>query len=126
MEHRERELKFDVPDGWNPPDFDDLAPKGGAREHDTARLEATYYDTAAHDLLRSGVTLRRRRGGADEGWHLKVPAGDARTEFGEPLSGRGVPATFRKLTEGLTGRRALAPIATLRTRREIHRFTDDQ
>jgi hypothetical protein len=38
------------------------------------RLEAVYFDTSDLRMLQSGVTLRRREGGLDEGWHLKLPA----------------------------------------------------
>ena len=38
-------------------------------------LEAVYFDTAGLDLARRGVTLRRRTGGDDGGWHLKLPGG---------------------------------------------------
>ena len=38
-------------------------------------LVAVYYDTADLRLIRSRLTLRRRRGGSDAGWHLKLPAG---------------------------------------------------
>ena len=49
-------------------------------------LSATYYDTADLRLLRSRMTLRRRRGGSDAGWHLKLPAGaDSRDEVRHPL-----------------------------------------
>ncbi|MCW2933828.1 MAG: hypothetical protein JWM19_4790 [Actinomycetia bacterium] len=36
-------------------------------------LVAMYYDSDDLRLLLAGVTLRRREGGADEGWHLKLP-----------------------------------------------------
>ena len=35
-----------------------------------SNLAATYFDTAELALLQHRVTLRRRVGGADEGWHL--------------------------------------------------------
>ena len=38
-------------------------------------LEAVYYDTEDLRLAQAGVTLRRRRGGDDAGWHLKLPVG---------------------------------------------------
>jgi len=38
-------------------------------------LDAIYYDTADLRLIRAGITLRRRTGGEDAGWHLKLPAG---------------------------------------------------
>lgn len=123
-EQRERELKFDVRADWALPDLHRLLPAGGSIEEQTARLESTYYDTADRDLLRSGLTLRRRTGDTDEGWHLKVPQGDARLEIRLPLGGRGVPAELRDATTGLRGRAALRPIATLRTEREIHRLLD--
>lgn len=36
-------------------------------------LDATYYDTADERLAADGITLRRRTGGDDAGWHLKLP-----------------------------------------------------
>jgi CHAD domain-containing protein len=49
-------------------------------------LDAIYYDTADLRLIRAGVTLRRRTGGEDAGWHLKLPAGaDTRDEIRLPL-----------------------------------------
>src|SRR4051794_30840 len=39
------------------------------------RLEATHFDTADLRLASAGLTLRRRTGGDDAGWHLKIPAG---------------------------------------------------
>ncbi|MFN8200664.1 MAG: CYTH domain-containing protein [Nakamurella multipartita] len=59
----------------------------GVAEPISHHLDALYYDTDQLDLLRSKVTLRRRTGGADAGWHLKLPAiQGARTEIGLPLS----------------------------------------
>ena len=40
------------------------------REPTEFALSATYYDTADLRLARSGLTLRRRSGGTDAGWHL--------------------------------------------------------
>src|SRR4051812_43951376 len=49
-------------------------------------LHATYFDTAELDLAAADLTLRRRTGGDDAGWHLKVPIGDSRrAEIGLPL-----------------------------------------
>ena len=48
---------------------------GVTQESDLAeqKLEADYYDTSDLRLVRAGVTLRRRHGGGDAGWHLKLP-----------------------------------------------------
>ena len=125
-EHRERELKFDVPEGWRLPAPDGLLPPGGTVEHDQLHLETTYFDTADHDLLGSGVTLRRRTGDADTGWHLKVPDGDARLEIRRPLEGREdePPDELVALTLGLRAGAPLAPVATLTTQRAVHRLVD--
>jgi inorganic triphosphatase YgiF len=90
-------------------------------------LTATYYDTADLRLAREGVTLRRREGGEDDGWHLKLPADDqapgARDEIRLPLDDpSGVPVVdppgeLLGLVLGLTRGRAVEPVATLRTQR---------
>jgi len=50
-------------------------------------LDAIYYDTADLRLIGAGITLRRRTGGEDAGWHLKLPAGaDTRDEIRLPLT----------------------------------------
>ncbi|MFD9124768.1 CYTH domain-containing protein, partial [Kitasatospora sp. NPDC059571] len=55
------------------------------------RLDAVYFDTPDLRMLRRGVTLRRRTGGHDAGWHLKTPNPDgSRTETRLPVeSGNG-------------------------------------
>jgi hypothetical protein len=48
-------------------------------------LDAVYYDTDDLRLIRVGITLRRRTGGEDAGWHPKLPAGaDTREEIRLP------------------------------------------
>src|SRR5919107_432795 len=83
-------------------------------------LEAVYHDTADLRLARARVTLRRRTGGSDAGWHLKLPAAaGARQEVHEPL-GRAVkvpPKALRELVLGITRGAPTAPVVTLRTRR---------
>ena len=83
-------------------------------------LVAVYFDTADLDLLRHQVTVRRRVGGTDEGWHLKEPAGrDTRTETRLPL-GRTVhtvPEPLREAVASITGERPLLPVARVSTRR---------
>ncbi|MEJ6014458.1 CYTH and CHAD domain-containing protein [Corynebacterium sp. H127] len=48
-------------------------------------LSARYFDTADLRLTRSKITLRRRTGGKDAGWHLKLPAEHGRMEIALPL-----------------------------------------
>src|SRR5690349_18899064 len=83
---REVERKFDVDAGFRLPELTgvgEVASVDSPAEHD---LSATYFDTADLRLLGHRVTLRRRTGGTDAGWHLKLPAGDGeRTEVRLPL-----------------------------------------
>jgi len=87
---------------------------------DEEQLDAEYYDTADLRLIRAGVTLRRRRGGHDAGWHLKLPAGpDTRREIRLPLGRAGgrVPPELAELVRGHTRGEPLQPIARVTTRR---------
>ena len=51
-------------------------------------LDAIYHDTKDLRLLRAGVTLRRRTGGQDAGWHLKLPARPRHPGRDTPAPGR--------------------------------------
>ena len=83
-DHLETEQKYDADADFVLPGFDGLARcrRAGGRNY----LHATYFDTEDLDLSGSRVTLRRRVGGADEGWHLKLPVrADTRQELHAPL-----------------------------------------
>lgn len=78
--HREIERKLRVPDSFMLPDLAELAAVAlpivtdySASSAPAFDLEATYFDTDQLSLIRWGVTLRRRTGGSDEGWHCKLP-----------------------------------------------------
>lgn len=120
-EQTERELKFDVPSGWVLPDPTPLTPDGGSVLDGTIHLRSAYYDTEDRDLLRSALTLRRRTGDADAGWHLKLPAVDGRTEVRLPVDGESVPGEFVDLLRGITAGGELRIIATIETERGVHR-----
>ena len=93
-----------------------VATVGPARVDD---LEAVYFDTADLALTRAGVTLRRRTGGPDAGWHLKLPADQGRDEIRVALSRarRHPPAELRRTVAAWTLSAPLEQIATIRTRR---------
>ena len=83
-------------------------------------LVAQYFDTADLRLARAAISLRRRVGGPDEGWHLKLPAGaDAKHEVHRPLSAstRTVPAALRRVVAVRTDGADLVPVARIRTSR---------
>jgi CHAD domain-containing protein len=93
----------------------------------TLQLAATYFDTADLRLARAGLTLRRRTGGHDAGWHLKVPVGSgARTEVRLPLGRavRTVPAGLRALVRARTGGAVLRPVADVVAERRAHLLVD--
>src|SRR5215472_3181648 len=92
----------------------------------TYHLTAIYFDTPGFRLASARITLRRRTGGTDAGWHLKLPAGAARREVHAPLeSGTDtVPAELAGLVFDVTGGRPLCPIARLQTARTVRHLMD--
>ncbi len=91
-------------------------------------LDAVYYDTADLRLIGAGITLRRRTGGGDAGWHLKLPAGaDTRDEIRLPLAAPGgaVPEELAALVRAYTRGAALAPAVRIQTSRRVLRLLDD-
>jgi CHAD domain-containing protein len=123
-EQQEREDKFDVDLGFVVPELADLLPEGGRIETATHQLKNSYYDTAERDLQRSRLTLRKRVGGPDAGWHLKVPAGSARTEIHSGSRGRTVPKGLSEPLLGVRRGAELAPVATIDTTRDVLRLLD--
>lgn len=99
-----------------------------AADPETFRLDATYYDTATLDLLRSRMTLRRRTGGPDAGWHLKLPAvGEGRTEVQLPLDAGDpgdVPGELAGLVRGGARGRDLLPVARVENERTVRHLLD--
>lgn len=116
-EHVEREVKLEADLDAALPDLAGVVRTGDRRVHD---LTATYVDTPTLDLQRARTTLRRRTGGDDAGWHLKLPREDgARTERHAPLgrTAARVPPELRELVADVVGAAPLVPVATLLTRR---------
>jgi CHAD domain-containing protein len=136
--HLEVEKKYDADDDFELPPLLQLAAGADALqtgsvasavegETVTQRLGATYFDTADLRLAAAGLTLRRRTGGDDAGWHLKVPAGKgARSEVHLPL-GRGtktVPPPLQRMVWARSLGAALRPIAEIMTDRSVRRIVD--
>lgn len=82
----EVEAKYDVDDDTPLPDWSALPGVVRIGEPEPRDLDARYLDTETTELARAGIAVRRRRGGPDEGWHVKGPAeGGGRTERQWPL-----------------------------------------
>jgi CHAD domain-containing protein len=117
----EIETKYDVPEGASLPPMEDLPGVTAVAHPEAVRLEAEYYDTPDLKLIRSGVTLRRRTGGSDEGWHLKLPAGpQTRREIRDPLGApdQQPPVRLTSLVRGLVRGKQLGPVARMTTVRQ--------
>ncbi|WP_084957084.1 CYTH and CHAD domain-containing protein [Thermoactinospora rubra] len=120
----EIEDKFDVPADYVLPDLGGLGETAGPKSY---QLVALYYDTDDLRLARRGATLRRRRGGADPGWHLKLPkVKGGRQEIVFPLtrSTKVVPQELADLVLGFTRGAPLRVVAQLETKRTVVRLGD--
>jgi CHAD domain-containing protein len=121
--HREVERKYDVPVTFDLPALAGAGPVVAVGDPREIAVHATYYDTAGHRLASARTSLRRRTGGEDEGWHLKLPVSDgARDEVHVPLGsddGR-VPETLAVLARAAARGAGLAPVARLRTARTVY------
>jgi hypothetical protein len=126
-DHLEVEQKYEADAGFTLPPLSALPGVAQVSEPEVYLLDATYYDTDDLALNRSKVTLRRRTGGTDEGWHLKLPVrADARQELQEPLgSGTEVPLRLIARVEDLTAGQTLHPIASLSSERTVRRLTSE-
>jgi len=116
----ETEAKYDAPAGASLPGLDRLPQVADISGPQEQVLEAEYYDTDDLRLIRAGITLRRRSGGHDDGWHLKLPlGGDTRREIRRPLNGAAqVPGELVSLVQVHTRGAPLAPITRMTTTRQ--------
>ncbi|MFI1090893.1 CHAD domain-containing protein [Streptomyces sp. NPDC020917] len=126
MGHRvgETERKYETAAGAEVPRpvLVGLPDVAGTRTLDPVELDAVYYDTAGLALAAHRITLRRRTGGDDAGWHLKLPSSEAdtRIEVHAPLGpddDHQPPDDLRAETAALTRGRPLHPVVRLRTTR---------
>ncbi|MGE2715963.1 CHAD domain-containing protein [Mycolicibacterium litorale] len=122
--HTEVERKFDVVESDGSPSFDGLSAVAWVERLPVQHLDAVYFDTPGRDLAAHRITLRRRTGGTDAGWHLKLPAGpEARTEvrapLGEDSESTEVPDELRDVVLAIVRDRPLAPVARISTQRTV-------
>jgi CHAD domain-containing protein len=124
---RETERKYEAPTAEDTswlPDLTGVDRVTSVADRGTDDLDAVYYDTVDLRLSHASATLRRRTGGADAGWHLKLPlSGDSREEVRAPLS-ESVPPDLRDLAVSRTRGAALQPVVRIRTRRRRRELLD--
>lgn len=133
QEQAEIERKYDVDAAAPVPDL--TAAEGISRVErlEPVTLTAVYFDTANLDLAAHRIILRRREGGPDEGWHIKKPAREGRTELhwplGKPRSPRSrvpVPADVLDPVRVIVRDRALSPLARIGTVRTALHLLDER
>jgi CHAD domain-containing protein len=127
-DHLEIERKYSAEPDFVVPDLTDLPGCASVSEPSTQELVASYYDTSDLRLAAHGITLRRRLGGDDAGWHLKLPVGPGvRRELHAPLGagGQRVPARLARLVSAYARGRRLRAVARLETARTVVRLLDD-
>ncbi|CAN5233420.1 CYTH and CHAD domain-containing protein [soil metagenome] len=125
--HREIEAKYDAEPDLELPELLGLPGVAAVEQPVEQHLSATYFDTADLRLARGGITLRRRTGGSDDGWHLKLPAAkDERWEVTRALgrSARTVPKQLLDLVLVHSRGHTVAPVARLDTHRIVQRLLE--
>ena len=126
--HLEIERTYDLPEGG---DLPDLVGAGGiirTERQDPFDLDATYWDTERYDLVASHVTVRRRTGGHDAGWHIKRAASDTvRHEEHFPLTDDADTVPEALLDTLATERRGrpLRPVVRITTTRTVTLLLDE-
>jgi hypothetical protein len=140
----ETEQKYDVSMDFVVPDLTGLEAGLGISAPAVQHLAASYFDTPDLHLARAKITFRRRTGGTDAGWHLKLPvAPGTRREIRAPLwptagpvpdemagpndiagpDDIGVPDELAAQVSAWTAGQPLRMIAVLETTRTVRRIT---
>lgn len=120
---REIERKYEATDATRLPDLSRVAGVRAVDHPGVSELDAVYYDTADLRLAAASLTLRRRTGGGDPGWHLKLPvATGIRDEIGAPLSDT-LPPELAALIRSRVRNAPVVPVVRLRSARDVHHLT---
>ncbi|MEU6219903.1 CYTH and CHAD domain-containing protein [Streptomyces sp. NPDC047022] len=121
---REIERKYEAVAGDPLPDLTRVGGVAAVVDKGVAELDATYFDTADQRLAGASLTLRRRTGGDDAGWHLKLPVSEGvRDEVHAPLSD-GIPRPLTDLVRSRVRDAALVPVVRLRSARDVRHLVD--
>ncbi|MBT2439242.1 CYTH and CHAD domain-containing protein [Streptomyces sp. ISL-36] len=123
---REIERKYEATDETELPDLTRAAGVSAVLDRGVAELDAVYYDTADLRLAADALTLRRRTGGEDAGWHLKFPvAAGIRDEIRAPLADT-LPASLAGLLRSRTLDEEVVPVVRLLSSRDVRHLVDDE
>ncbi|MFK4100139.1 CHAD domain-containing protein [Streptomyces sp. NPDC019531] len=120
---REIERKYESEESGLP-DLTGVAGVEAVVDKGVAHLDATYYDTADERLIASSITLRRRTGGSDAGWHLKFPVSEGvRDEIRAPLADT-LPDELAALVRSRIRNVEVLPVVQLRSDRDVRHLLD--
>ncbi|MDK0519434.1 CHAD domain-containing protein [Streptomyces sp. ML-6] len=123
---REIERKYEATAGTRLPDLSRVAGVSAVVHRGVTELDAVYHDTEDHRLAADSLTLRRRTGGSDAGWHLKFPvAPGIRDELREPLSDT-LPRSLAALVRSRVRDAELVPVVRLSSARDVHHLLGDR
>lgn len=126
---REIERKYDVSAEIRLPELQSVPGVSFVESKEPIELEAIYFDTPDHVLRRNRITLRRRTGGKDAGWHVKLPSGESRIEMRAPLDTGAeieMPQEIRDVVAVFVRAKELQRTATLKTQRTFHYLHNDE
>ncbi|PZE66451.1 CYTH domain-containing protein [Curtobacterium sp. MCBD17_021] len=126
--HLEIERTYDLPDGAALPDLIGVGGVMRIEHQEPFQLDATYWDTQRYDLVAAHVTVRRRTGGHDAGWHIKRAESDTvRHEQHFPLTDDPDTVPDEVLAALFTERRGrgLHPVVRITTTRTVTRLLDE-
>ncbi|WP_216588102.1 CYTH and CHAD domain-containing protein [Streptomyces brasiliscabiei] len=120
---REIERKYES-DESGLPDLTGVAGVATVIDKGVAELDAVYYDTPDERLAAASITLRRRTGGSDAGWHLKFPVSSGvRDEIRAPLSDT-LPDELAGLVRSRVRTTELVPLVRLLSSRDVSELLD--
>ncbi|MER5967978.1 CYTH and CHAD domain-containing protein [Streptomyces sp. NPDC002057] len=122
---REIERKYEAGTDTGLPDLTRAAGVASVTDEGVTELDAVYYDTPDLRLAADALTLRRRTGGQDAGWHLKFPvASGIRDEIRAPLSDT-LPRSLAGLLRSRVRDGEVVPVVRLRSERDVRHLRDD-
>ncbi|MFF2732051.1 CHAD domain-containing protein [Streptomyces sp. NPDC058008] len=121
---REVERKYEATPGTRLPDLTRAAGVAAVVHRGLTELDAVYYDTEDLRLAADSLTLRRRTGGDDAGWHLKIPVSPGvRDEIRAPLTDA-LPAALGALLRSRVRNAPVTPVMRILSARDVHHLLD--
>ncbi|MEU1487307.1 CYTH and CHAD domain-containing protein [Streptomyces sp. NPDC005752] len=121
----EVERKYEATSETRLPDLTRVAGVSAVVHRGLRELDAVYYDTEDLRLAAYSLTLRRRTGGDDAGWHLKIPvSAGVRDEIQAPLTDA-LPPALGELLRSRVRDAPVVPVVRILSARDVHHLLDE-